>query len=334
MQSLFIDRKGTTLDVIAGRLVIRVPDKPRPVSLPLKQVRYLVLSASVDLSSTVLLSLNSAGITLVIINPRHPDGAMICGGQRHGNVARRMRQYAMLQDDGIRLGLARQLLRAKLQSQYRALARQRGRRPDLRHPLTAALRNIRERWQSIPACSNIASLRGLEGAAAAAYFSAMTKLVAPAWGFTGRKRRPPPDPVNAVLSLTYTLVHGEALRALMGYGLDPGLGCLHDIDYNRESLACDLVELLRADCDSWVLALFRSQTLRECHFQQPAPNQSMLNKEGRAIFYPEYQCEAKQWQKRCRHLARQWAALLGDIEEINEEAKEEESDDESPLPDD
>src|SRR5690554_6580975 len=122
MQSLFIDRKGTTLDVSGGRLIIRPPDTPRPMSLPVKQVRYLVLSASVDLSSTVLLSLNSAGITLVIINPRQPDGAMICGGHRHGNIARRIRQYGLLQDSGQRLALARQLLQAKLRTQYRALA--------------------------------------------------------------------------------------------------------------------------------------------------------------------------------------------------------------------
>jgi hypothetical protein len=68
--------------------------------------------------------------------------------------------------------------------------------------------------------------------------------------FGGRNRRPPRDPANAVLSLGYTLLHFEAVRACYGAGLDPMIGFFHNLDFGRESLACDLVEPLRPRLDA------------------------------------------------------------------------------------
>src|SRR5690606_21832215 len=138
-----------------------------------------------------------------------------------------------LGDDEKCLAAARGIVAAKLLAQYRALGAHRRRRPDLRRPLTRAMAVVGERWRTLPSAQNLDTLRGVEGAAAAAYFGALTHLVAPSWNFNGRQRRPPPDPVNALLSLTYTLLHGEAVRALLGHGLDPALGALHALDYGR-----------------------------------------------------------------------------------------------------
>ncbi|MFA5631707.1 MAG: CRISPR-associated endonuclease Cas1 [Porticoccaceae bacterium] len=309
MDTLFVDRKGTRLDTEAGRLIIRPPET-KATTLPLSQIRYIVLSSRVELSTTLMLALSREGITLIITHPTRHDDHLVCGGPSHGNVTRKVRQFALFIDAQRRLDVARRIVSAKLLSQYRALARHRRRRPDLRRAMTRAMLQISERWQALPTVQHFNAVRGIEGAAAAAYFSALGHLFAPSLNFTQRKRRPPPDPVNALLSLTYTLIHGEAVRALLASGLDPTIGALHDPHYNRDSLACDLVELLRASAESWVVDLFRQQHLQSHHFQQPQTGACLLGKEGRALFYPLYQQASLAWRNRLRQVAAQWAREL------------------------
>ena len=86
---------------------------------------------------------------------------------------------------------------------------------------------------------------GLEGAAARDYFAALSLVVGARWRFTSRQRRPPPDPVNAMLSFGYTLLAEEAATAAAIAGLDPELGFLHSPRQGRPSLALDLMEEYR-----------------------------------------------------------------------------------------
>ncbi len=81
-------------------------------------------------------------------------------------------------------------------------------------------------------------LRGLKGAAAALYFGAYFSAFAPALGASTRNRRPPRDPVNAVLSLSYTLLYSQATAACWAAGLDPALGALHILRHGRAVQAC------------------------------------------------------------------------------------------------
>src|SRR5690606_5148595 len=98
---------------------------------------------------------------------------------------------------------------------------------------------------------------------------------------------------------------------LLGHGLDPALGALHALDYGRESLACDLAELVRTSAETWVLSLIRGQLLLPAHFQPQHNGQCLLNKERRAVFYPLYQYQAAQlWRGRCRQLASGRARLV------------------------
>ena len=122
--------------------------------------------------------------------------------------------------------------------------------------------------EQIDAQPRIASLRGLEGAAAAAYFEALAEILPESLHFCGRNRQPPRDPINAVLSLTYTLLHAEAVLALYGTGLDPFIGFYHALNFGRESLACDLMEALRPQADRFVLTLFRQETLTTDDFSK------------------------------------------------------------------
>jgi CRISPR-associated protein Cas1 len=168
-------------------------------------------------------------------------------------------------------------------------------RPDLRYPLTVAIRTINgvigQLREDAPATITLASLRGYEGAAAAAYFGGYAHLFAESLNFTGRKKRPPPDPVNVCLSLGYTLLHYDAVRACHTVGLDPMLGFYHDISFGRESLACDLMEPLRPLMDRWVWQLFRERQLRVEHFSDDN-GRCQMNKAGRHCFYGFYESQA------------------------------------------
>jgi CRISPR-associated protein Cas1 len=140
----------------------------------------------------------------------------------------------------------------------------------------------------------VQNLVGLEGSASAAYFSGYTKLFPPSLEFTGRNRRPPRDPVNAILSLSYTMLHYETVREIEVIGLDPTIGFLHQFEYGRESLACDLVEIHRPMVDEFVWELFRERSLtdRDFSYEKERPG-CYLKKESRKRFYPWYEAWAK-----------------------------------------
>ncbi len=136
----------------------------------------------------------------------------------------------------------------------------------------------------------IDTLRGYEGGASAAYFSAFTKLFPDSLNFTKRTRRPPEDPVNALLSLCYTLLHYEMVREAEVIGLDPTIGFYHQFEYGRESLACDLVEVFRPEVDRFVWKIFRERIFAErdfsCEDERPG---CYLKKNSRSRFYPLYE---------------------------------------------
>ncbi len=140
-----------------------------------------------------------------------------------------------------------------------------------------------------------ASLLGLEGGYAATYFGAYTTLFPPSLEFTKRVRRPPTDPVNALLSLCYTLLHYEAVREIEVIGLDPTIGFLHEFSYGRESLACDLVEAHRPAVDRFVWQMFRDRILTARDFSRESGGPGCyLTKEGRKKLFPLHEQHMKE----------------------------------------
>lgn len=131
-----------------------------------------------------------------------------------------------------------------------------------------AVQALEESMEAATTCGDIDALRGVEGAAARVYFQAFGELL-PGWcDFKGRSKRPPKDPVNAVLSYLYTVVVGDAIAACLTAGLDPATGFLHDDRGRRPSLACDLIEEFRpVIVDTVALELFRRNSLHPNQFE-------------------------------------------------------------------
>lgn len=302
MSTLYLDRKGLALALDGERLVIREAGAAAR-SVPLRLIERVVLRAPATLDTAVLGALTEAGAGFVCLSGRHGRRLAQFTGSGHQDARRRLGQYRLGESAPARLAVARGWVSGKLAAQQRVLQLALAERPDCRHPLLTALRRLAELAPAIAAVDELARLRGCEGAAAAAYFPAFASLFAPALGFTGRNRRPPRDPVNAALSLGYTLLHADALRAAQLAGLDPLLGCLHEPAWGRESLACDLVEPLRPHVDAWVRMLFRERLLRAESFALDK-GACLLGKEGRAGFYEAWERFApapRRWLRRQTH---------------------------------
>ena len=151
---------------------------------------------------------------------------------------------------------------------------------------------------SLPALleeSDLDALRGLEGQTAAVYFGVFDELILnqrETFAFSGRSRRPPLDPVNALLSFAYTLLANSCAGALESVGLDAYVGFLHRDRPGRTSLALDLMEELRPIfADRFVLTLINNRTIRPEHFDRQPNGAVWLNDEGRKVFLAA-------WQKR------------------------------------
>ncbi|MDS4029355.1 MAG: CRISPR-associated endonuclease Cas1 [Candidatus Contendobacter sp.] len=288
MGTLYLDRRNLNLRLDGKRLVIEESDA-RPRGVPLALLERVVMRGLVRLDSGVLGALAAQGTSVVCLSARHSRRTAIVLGPGHGDARRRLAQYQLALDPATRLPLARALIAGKLRAQWRLLETALAQRPDVRKPLHDGIVTIRGLLPTLADAPDLATVLELEGAGAAAHYAGLVALFAPSLNFTGRNRRPPRDPVNACLSLGYTLLHFEAVRAAHGAGLDPLLGFFHEPAYGRESLACDLIEPLRPRLDGWVWSLFRERRLRveDFVFDKGA---CLLDKAGRQAFYAGYEC--------------------------------------------
>ena len=188
----------------------------------------------------------------------------IAHGVGHKNVEVRTAQYRMSFDEGSCLRFARELVAAKIANQRTILRRNWRGEPDARQSVLDHLAAARK---SVDSIGTIAALLGIEGDAAATYFRAFAGLIKPPGGrqepdgelapfrFDARNRRPPTDPVNAMLSLAYAMLTRHLTITLAAVGLDPYRGFYHAPRYGRPALALDVMEPFRSIiADSVVLS--------------------------------------------------------------------------------
>jgi CRISPR-associated protein Cas1 len=295
MTTLYVDRKGVSLRADAGTLVFEEGGQ-RLGWVPLGPLERVVLRGDVSLQASALGALGQQGVGVVVLSGRKGTPTLLLHRPHH-DARRRMAQWRAADDPARRSELALAWVTAKLEAQCAFLTERLPHEPMHRLQLRKAVDRLQHAMAALPIGAAPGQLRGHEGAAAAAYFSGLQPLFAPSLKFTGRNRRPPRDPVNAVLSLGYTLLHAEAVLQAHAAGLDPYVGFLHDLDYGRESLACDFVEPLRPVVDGLALRLFRERTLEAAHFSS-VQGACLMGKAGRTRFY-------EAWEPVAEHLRKQ-----------------------------
>lgn len=293
MSSLFVDRRDAHLEFDAGALVFRDHSAggERIGTVPLAPVSRMFLRGNLTLPASLLGKLGELGIGVVVLSGRLGKPSLLLG-RAHHDARRRVAQTRLSLDAAFCLDFARQLIHNKLAAQHAWFAQLSSQHPQARYALNHAMQQLQAHQQQLPQAPCLESLRGLEGAAASAYFAGLRAVVPASLGFNERNRRPPRDPFNALLSLTYTLVHAEMVIALHGAGFDPCIGYYHQLSWGRESLACDLMEPLRPLADGLCLQLVAQQTLSAEHFSTSSSG-CLLGKAGRTRYYGGYEENAQ-----------------------------------------
>lgn len=251
------------LKVVNGQLAYSTREEA-PLRLDPQTLRLVFCYGAVGVTDEALQLLFASQIEVAWLTP--------AGQHCRGRLARsdasqtplRLRQYQRFGDASWRRDFAAALVQAKVDSQLQAV------RHYQRHGGPTAgevLERLRVERNACAEAPDLDSLRGLEGAASAEWFGYLGKLLRAPWVFVHRVRRPPTDPVNALLSLGYTFLLSRVVARCEAVGLEVALGTLHEYRSGRPSLGCDLMEPLRVPAvDRWVVELCNGGWLRETHF--------------------------------------------------------------------
>jgi len=240
---LYVQAPGARIGKAASVLTVRVEGSPQQ-EIPFDEVSELVIAGPVNLSTPALHELLRRDIPIAWMSSGFWYlGAT--GGQGPRSAAVRTAQYKAAADPAHRLAFAKSLVAAKVRNQRTILRRNwRGSENERASALTT-LAHIVAKVEDV---ADTAHLLGLEGQAAAIYFRALPQLFAPTisdlpeFRFANRNRRPPADPVNACLSLSYALLTRTWSSALSIVGLDPWKGLYHVERPGRPALALDMIE--------------------------------------------------------------------------------------------
>lgn len=309
-QVLFVDRRDSRLDVDRERLLVFSDSLPKPLSVAFSLLSTVVISAKTTLSSQVLLACAKFDVAVVVLNPRDADFSAQFLPPSAKVVQRKLQQFHVVSDEVLCLRFSKWLVQEQMLKQLRLLKYWYRQQYLTETLFKQYVERIKSLYLQVDDVHSIASLRGLEGAAAREIFSAL-ECFAPKWcAFHGRNRRPPQDPINVVLSLSFSLLYGECSRALLMHSFEPLLGFYHEPTHGRPSLSCDLAERVRFDVLQWAVNLFLSGTLHTKHFSYSEQYPCVLNKEGRKIFYPLWELQLRVWKRFLRQNVREWVARI------------------------
>jgi len=215
-------------------------------------------------------------------------------GKQAGNVLLRREQYRWADDNEKSVSIARLMVAAKISNGRSVLMRER-RNHGSNSLIESAIKHLATSLRRVHNATTVPETMGMEGDAANCYFGVFNELLrADGFTFGGRVRRPPTDPVNALLSFAYTLITHECASALQGVGLDPYVGFLHQDRPGRLSLALDLLEEFRAPwADRFVLTLINRQQVKRNDFVTEASGAVKLTDDARKSLLVAWQ-ERKQ----------------------------------------
>ena len=312
MTTLYLTEPYSTVRKDGDTLVVNLPanaetgTEKRTVRVPLIKVEQVVVLANSTITTPALLALLE-------------QQADVCFCDFHGrfkgrlapefskNIFVRTAQFRTHENYRQRIALAARFVRGKLHNQRTLLLRSNRAiaEENVRAEVAQAAEGIAQILLQVEtlvveedgppdprypqAQSALGTLHGLEGAAAAEFFQGLRFLLKQEMGFSGRHRRPPTDPVNALLSFGYVMLMNQVLSALQIVGFDPFVGYLHSEGYGKPALALDLMEEMRTPIvDSVVLTVVNKQILRPHHFEETL-GVFRLTMAGRKLFLQQFE---------------------------------------------
>ncbi|MEW9532873.1 type I-C CRISPR-associated endonuclease Cas1c [Microbispora sp. NPDC049125] len=302
LNTLYVQTQGASLHLDHDSLKVVAPDSPKR-TLPLRRLDSIVVYGHVAMSAELLARCADDGRSIVWMSLSGRFLGRVDGPVR-GNVLLRHAQHLAHASPEARLKIARCCVAGKLQNSRQVLLRgARDALPELQQTLRCKCEDVEELLKRADQAADLEELMGLEGQGARLYFEGLSGLLRTPPGvapFINRTRRPPTDPVNALLSflygLTRSLVHGAAEQV----GLDPYLGFLHGLRPGKPALALDLMEEFRPIlADRLALSLLNRKQLRPEHFETLPGGAVQLTEDGRRIVLVEWQgWKSREWAHR------------------------------------
>jgi CRISP-associated protein Cas1 len=291
LRPIYCNTQGVTIGKSGDVLVAK--EKGKVIQeIRLRETCQLNLFGNVQLTTQAIQTLCEAGI---------PIGYFSMSGWFYGftngmltkNVFLRRSQYRLADSEWFALKLSRELIAGKIKNQRVLLQRNHV------EPQTVWLDQMKVMAKRATEARSIPELLGIEGTAARIYFGAFAGMLKLdddekkagefTFDFNGRNRRPPRDPVNALLSLAYSVLAKDNMVACYGVGFDPLIGFLHQPRFGRPALALDLMEPFRPlIADSAVLSAINTGMVQPKHFVRNA-NAASLTPEGRKGFFRAYE---------------------------------------------
>ncbi|MBX7237247.1 MAG: type I-D CRISPR-associated endonuclease Cas1d [Caldilineales bacterium] len=308
MATLYLTEAHASVHKDGDTLKVFIPEEKgtntpkRTVTIPLIKVTQVVVYGDVTLTSPAMMALLDQGVDICFCSYY---------GQFKGRLAPpfgknsliRLQQHAAHNDPARSLLLAKTFVKGKLVNMRAMLMRaNRKRGEEAIGAAVETLKGVIEKVEKLDAAgasvpdpahpqseSRYGALLGLEGAGAAAYFGVFGSLLPGEWGFERRVRRPPRDPVNALLSYGYVLLMNQVSSAISIVGLDPYVGYLHSSQFGKPALALDVMEAFRPlVVDSTVLTLLNNGMLERKDFVEELGAWSLTEK-GRRTFLQKFE---------------------------------------------
>jgi CRISPR-associated protein Cas1 len=278
-------QQGAKIGVKGAAMTVSDRDGRLVKEVPLANVDSVSLLGSVQISTQAVHVLADRGIPIAYLSAAGRLIAMV-DPLDSVSAAVRLAQARKMDGEEIRVELSRALITAKITNQRTLLMRNHSSVPD---DVAGGLARAIEQTKAAP---SVDSVRGQEGYAAAVYFQHFAGMIkgplAAEFHANGRQRRPPPDPINACLSLAYSMLTHECVAALRLARLEPSIGAYHVSRPGRPALALDLMEPFRPIiADSIAITAFNRGELTEGHFFRSAAG-CMFTDAGRKIFFKIY----------------------------------------------
>ena len=259
--------------------------------IPLEAIDSVVMFGGAQITTQALEACVRHGVR-VTSHQMSGKVRFVVGPSTGGNVHLRLSLFRAVSDDAHSLALSKAIVAAKLQNSRKVVDRwardEKNQATACR--LAARATQIRDRLSRLAKAHTADHVRGIEGDAARAYFSAVSQALSKStFQFTARIRRPPRDPVNAMLGFSYGMLVSEFIGAIESVGLDYQMGFFHRPRSGRPSLALDLAEELRAPTDRFVVSLVRRRQVTPDSFVRMPGGGVYMSDEGRTRLIKEWE---------------------------------------------
>ena len=298
LNTLYVTSENSYL-ALDGENVVVFENKTELGRVPLHNLEEIVSFGYRGTSPALMGACVDRNISLCYLTPQGKFLARI-SGEIKGNVILRQQQYTSSRDESISLGIAKNCILGKVYNARWVLeraVRDHSMQIDV-DQVRAASSFLKNSLELIQNSQSKDQLRGYEGEAASIYFGVFNQLILQQkkdFVFKGRNKRPPLDPVNALLSFVYTLLTNTITSALESVGLDPYVGYLHTDRPGRASLSLDLIEELRAVlADRFVLTLINRKLIAGKNFSQKENGAVLMDDEIRRRVLTEWPNKKKE----------------------------------------